>query len=256
MSWRTAAHPGLQFREVADTNPDYGRLEDLLGYEFGDQRVLHAALTHASHPEEHNERLEFLGDAVLNLIAAEELYRRFPDEREGRLTQIKSRLVARRTLERVARRLGVQDFLRTGASLELRRSLPRSVLGNALEAILGAVYLDAGPEEGFQVARKLALRWLEPEFSASMREGQPATAKQILQLHAQREHHPLPIYRFVDRFEHPETAAFKVEVEVGGRRFPSAWGTTKKQAEGWAAWEAILQLRGEGRLEQATEARS
>lgn len=219
-----------------------------LEYRFENTRLLEEALTHASKLEAHNERLEYLGDAVLGLVVAEELYRRFPDAREGRLTEMKSLLVSRQTLGRVAARMGLQEHIQTGNSLIVRKSLPRSVLGNALEAILGAIYLDAGPERGLDEARKAALRWLEPELARADQVQERAAAKQMLQLYSQAELGSLPAYRVVDCLEHPETTAFKIQVELGGQTYPPAWGTTKKEAERWAAWEALLCLRGQGKL--------
>ncbi|MFQ5749323.1 MAG: ribonuclease III family protein, partial [Planctomycetota bacterium] len=181
---------------------------------------------------------------VLNLVVAEELYRKNPGQREGILTTWKSLLVSRRTLGRVAARLDLGAFLRTGPSLEMRASLPRSVLGNTLEALIGAIFLDGG----FQPAARATLRCLEPELSGIGEAHEKILAKQILQLFAQKELGALPRYRVLQQFDHPETTAFEVRAELGSRTFPSAWGTTKKDAERRAAWEAILILRREENL--------
>jgi len=220
------------------------RLENLLGYRFRDKSLLQRALTHPSHPEGNNERLEFLGDAVLNLAVAEELYRKHPGEREGSLTTWKSLLVSRRTLGRVAARLDLGAFLRTGPSLEMRASLPRSILGNTLEALIGAVFLDGG----FEAAAGATLLCLASELAGVGEAHEKTLAKQVLQLFAQKELGTLPRYRVLEQFDHPETTAFQVRVELGSRTFPPAWGTTKKDAERRAAWEAILVLREEGNL--------
>jgi len=222
-------------------SPDPGALEGVLGHRFRRPELLREALTHASAEEAHNERLEFLGDAVLSLVAAEELYVRFPKAREGRLTDSKSRLVARATLARVARRLGLEPWLVTGGSLEIRRSVPRSVLGNAVEALLGAIYLDAGLE----AAREAFRRWLAPEIRALEESPSRIHAKQRLQELCQKRFGGLPRYRILEQVEHPETTAFQAAVEIGERSFPPAWGTTKKEAERWAAWEALLVLEAE-----------
>lgn len=221
---------------------DWSALEDRLGYRFRDRRLLQEALTHASRQEVHNERLEFLGDAVLNLIVAEELFRRFPAEREGRLTVLKSRLVSRDALSRAGERLGLAGWIRTGGSLEKRHALPRSLLGNALEAVLGATYVDGGPAE----ARAAVARWLADDLDNLERASARETAKQTLQLYAQRSYGRLPQYRVLETYEHPLTTSFCVAVELNGHRFPAAWGSSKKEAERWAAWEAILALRAEG----------
>ena len=135
------------------------KLEACLGYSFHAPRLLWEALTHASTQEVHNERLEFLGDAVLNLVVSQTIFARFPEAREGRLTELKAFLVARNTLEEVAQRLGLAGEIRTGGGLENRGSLPRSLLGNALEAILGAIFLDSENQNqtGLNVSKRVVL---------------------------------------------------------------------------------------------------
>ncbi|KAA3609582.1 MAG: ribonuclease III [Planctomycetota bacterium] len=224
-------------------------LEKRLGYPFQDPNLLEEALTHASCQDDpHNERLEFLGDAVLNLVVAEELFRRFPHSREGRLTELKSRIVARQTLAEVGIRLGLEPFLRTGGSLEGRPSLPRSLVGNAVEALLGAIYLDAA-QRGMNQAGRAVLRWLAPELDAVSEERRWANAKQNLQSYAQKQCGGLPKYQVKSTYEHPDATSFMVEAEVAGRCFPAAWGSSKKEAERWAAWEALLVLASEGAVE-------
>ena len=227
---------------------DTGRLEDRLGYRFRERGLLAEALTHASTQDGHNERLEFLGDAVLNLVVAEMLYAERPEAREGHLTELKSMLVSRTTLERVAERIGLDGAVRTGGSLENRPSVPRSVLGNALEAILGAIYLDSRGQHGIGQAGLVALRLLAPERARLSLDYDRAHAKQILQHYAQRSLGTLPGYAVLEHFEHAETSAFLVAAELEGKSYPPAWGTTKREAERWAAWEAVLRLRAEGKL--------
>lgn len=225
--------------------PGMDRLEERIGYRFRNRELLARALTHASSRDRHNERLEFLGDAVLNLVVAEALFRTLPDLREGRLTELKALLVARDTLERTAARLGMDEFLRTGGSLAGRATVPRSVLGNALEAVLGAAYLDVEPAQRLETVRRLALGWLQPEMGRLVAVQERARAKSRLQDWAQRTHGCLPEYRVVETFEHPETRSFLVAAVVAGRSFPAAWAAAKKEAERLAAWEALLTLRGE-----------
>lgn len=240
---------------MTEESPDFGRLEVLLGYRFRARELLREALTHASRAEVHNERLEFLGDAVLNLVVAEELYRRFPGEREGRLTVLKSRVVAREALERAADRLGLAAWLRTGGSFAGRRTLPRSLPGNALEALLGAIFLDSPPQNALRSAAAVALRCLQPELERLAEDSERAAAKEALQLHAQRVFGVVPTYRVVGTYAHPLGTSFQVAAEIAGRAFPPAWGSSKKEAERWAAWEALLLLRAEGALGPADAAR-
>ena len=147
---------------------DIGALEAALGVEFSDRRLLELALVHGSYlnespgsSEESNERLEFLGDAVIGAAAAHELYRRNPEWPEGRLSEARSELVRGETLARVASRLALGDHLRMGrggASSGGRQS--PSVLASALEAVVGALFLD----RGYPDAEALALRLLEPKM--------------------------------------------------------------------------------------------
>jgi ribonuclease III len=215
-------------------------LEARLGYRFRDRSLLEEALTHASAQESHNERLEFLGDAVLNLVVAGQLFHQFADVREGRLTELKAFLVARKTLEEVAARLDLGSELQIGGGLAKRGSLPRSLLGNALEAVLGAIYLDSGDD--LKRCAQLVLQWLQPEIATIEDRQFQRAAKQHLQALAQADHGTLPSYAVLETFEHPETFAFLVRARIGNRKFASAWGTTKKEAERLAAWEALMEL--------------
>ncbi len=224
---------------------DLRRLEDRIGYRFRRRELLDVARTHASAEPVHNERLEFLGDAVLNLVAAEVLFMRHPHEREGRLTEWKALLVARLTLEQAGHRLGLESFLRIGGSLEQRGSLPRSLAGNAFEALLGAVYLDAG-EAGLATCKDLVERLLEPELASLEQDFLRRSAKKDLQNRVQAEFGTLPVYTVVEVYEHPEASAFCVRAAIGQRTFAAAWGSSKKSAERRAAWECLLVLNCEG----------
>ncbi len=215
-------------------------LEARLGYRFRDRSLLEEALTHASAQESHNERLEYLGDAVLNLVVAGQLFHRFASVREGRLTELKAFLVARNTLEEVAARLDLGSELQIGGGLAKRGSLPRSLMGNALEAVLGAIYLDSGDD--LKCCAGLVQQWMQPEIATVEERQYQRAAKQHLQALAQAEYGTLPSYAVLDSFEHPETFAFLVRARIGKRKFSSAWGTTKKEAERLAAWEALMEL--------------
>ena len=226
---------------------DLQELEELLGHRFRQPELLQRALTHPSlQDEEDYERLEFLGDAVLDLAVAELLYERLPDHAEGELTEMRSLLVSRRTLAQVGTRLRLGDWLRYGGNLAKRDSLPRSVLGGVVEALLAAVDLDLGGAPGLQHCRALAERWLAPELAGIGEAQGRAQAKQALQEWAQAGGHPLPRYAVVAVHEHPEAHAFQVAAEVAGRHFPAAWGRSKREAEKRAAWEALLVLDAEG----------
>jgi ribonuclease-3 len=199
------------------------------------------ALTHASTgAAEDNERLEFLGDAVLDLIVAEELYRQRPDHAEGAMTELKAWIVSRRVLADVTRDIGMDAMARIGLGMR-NRALPRSVLANIYEAYLGAVYLDGGLE----AARRFAHITLDKPLTHILTaEGEP-NPKQTLQRHGQLATGEPPTYVVVRERGHAHAKAFLVAAEIGKRRFPSAWGRTLKEAERWAAHEALLVLEEE-----------
>ena len=138
------------------------RLERKLGYSFRDKELMLLALTHRSYSGRNNERLEFLGDAILNFIAGEALFERFPLAREGQLSRLRARLVKGETLAVLARGFELGDFLRLGSG-ELKSGGFRreSILADALEALIGAIYLDAGME----AARERVLAWLADEMT-------------------------------------------------------------------------------------------
>jgi ribonuclease-3 len=223
------------------------RLEEALGYRFRAPELLEEALTHASSAEGHNERLEHLGDAVLNLVATEMLFARRPRAREGALTQAKSLLVSREHLARVGERLGLRQRLRGGGGLPRGRELPRSLLGNAVESLVGAIYLDAGGADGgLAPCRAVIVTWLAPDLEDLPRRHARAHAKMLLQDWAQARGLPPPAYRVGATHEHPDTRSFRVTAEVGGRAFPGAWAASKREAARRAAEEAVLALRAEG----------
>ena len=209
-----------------------------LGYPFRDPSLLDLALTHAStHASEDNERLEFLGDAALNLIVAEERFARAARLSEGAMTELKASVVSRKTLARAARQLGLDQLARLGGGMR-GRALPGSVLANLYEAILGAIYLDGG----YEPAREFALRTLRTAIDGAARDLEGANPKQMLQHLAQSRWGVLPQYELVDSRGSAHARAFLVRARVAESAFPSAWGRTRKEAERWAAHEALLVL--------------
>jgi ribonuclease-3 len=208
---------------------------------FRDERLRELALTHASTgASEDNERLEFLGDAVLALLVAEELYRVDPALDEGAMTELKAWVVSRRVLAGAARSLGLAEDARLGAGLR-DRTPTASMLANLYEAALGAVYLDAGLEAARRFTRDTLAAPLE---RALAQKGAP-NEKQVLQRHSQTQTGVPPEYVLLVERGHAHAKAFLIAAEIGGRRFPSAWGRTRKEAERWAAHEALLVLDAE-----------
>ena len=212
-----------------------------LPHDFADPDLLELALTHASTgADRNNERLEFLGDAVLDLIVAEELFRREPVLSEGEMTELKARVVSRQVLAEAARALDLGERARIGHGMR-NRALPRSVLANLCEAVIGAVYLDAGLE----AARGFALEALRAPLDDLGEAGDARNPKQTLQQLGQLETGVPPAYVLLEERGSAHAKAFRVAAEMGGRRFPAAWGRTRKEAERWAAHEALLVLEGD-----------
>ncbi len=232
---------------MPDETRDLRLLEEILGYRFRNRRLLERALTHASLEQDHNERLEFLGDAILDLVVSHVLFVRYPEAREGELTEGKAMLVSRSTLARVGGRLDLGRWILSSADLRKRGSLPRSLLGNAVEALLAAVYLDCEAVDALPTCTSLVERWLGGELARLPETRERKQAKKILQEWAQQQG-SLPSYVTTDFHDHPDTQAFQVAAELAGRRFPPAWGASKTDAERRAAWEAILVLRAEGKF--------
>ena len=221
-------------------------IQAVLEYRFKDPDMLASALTHASVATSRlasNERLEFLGDAVLGLVICEELYARFPEYLEGELTRIKSVVVSRETCARVADRLGLVNHLSLGKGITESANLPSSLAACAYEAIVGAVYLDGG----LAVTQRLILRDMGEEIDRVLAGEHRLNYKSLLQQHAQHDLGATPTYDVLDEKGPDHAKAFEVAVVLRGRRYPSAWGPSKKSAEQRAAMEA---LRALGRIEE------
>jgi ribonuclease III len=214
-----------------------GALERRLGVKFYDPELLVQALTHRSFAHEHaadgatdNERLEFLGDAVLELIAADMLYRGDPEAGEGSLTVDRTALASTGALAAAARRINLGDYLRVGKGVEKTggRDLD-SLLANALEAVIGAVYLDLGMETAAQVFNHLR--------------GAPADGavnhKGRLQELTQADAEGVPAYSVIEASGPGHVRQYLVEVRLAGVRLGTGEGTTRRAAEQAAAREAI-----------------
>jgi ribonuclease-3 len=215
--------------------------ERLLGHRFADKDLLVQALTHASVADsrlQSNERLEFLGDAVLGMVICDHLHQRYEDLLEGELTKIKSSVVSRRTCAEIADELGLDELLRLGKGLADRQALPKSVLAAVYEALIGALYLDGG----LGVAREFILKGMEPTIEAAAGSGHQQNFKSVLQQTAQEVLRQQPQYIVLDEKGPDHAKCFEVCVEIGARRYPSCWGASKKQAEQQAALETLVEL--------------
>jgi ribonuclease-3 len=215
--------------------------ETAVGHVFKDVDLLEHALTHASTAEsslKNNERLEFLGDAVLGLVVCDLLFRRFPNLREGDMTKIKSHVVSREACAAFARRIGLDRMLILGKGMQGSRDLPASLAACALESVIGAIYLDGG----YDAAARFILPFVTDIVDKTASSGHQQNFKSVLQQHAQQHLGASPIYRILDEQGPDHAKCFKIGVEIGGRRFEPCWGATKKRAEQDAALLALREL--------------
>jgi ribonuclease-3 len=217
-----------------------------LGYTFKNPDLLMGALTHASGANTRlasNERMEFLGDAVLGLVACEQLYLRFPDYQEGDLTKIKSAVVSRRACAQFSATLGLGRFLILGRGMDARdpSGVPPSMLADVYESLVAAIYLDGGLEP----ARTFILLTLKDEIEAMAGGDAAGNFKSLLQQVAQREYNTTPNYLLLDEKGPDHSKCFKIAAVIGRHTHPGAWGRTKKEAEQRAAMNALAQIQGE-----------
>ena len=225
------------------------QIEQIIGYEFSDKHLLAKAFTHSSAVDNRllsNERLEFLGDAVLAVVICQTLFERFSGYLEGDLTKIKSMLVSRGTCAKVSRRLGLQKFLKVGKGMVSSRALSGSLAAGVLETIIAAVYIDGG----FDAARSFILRVFNSLIERADAGQAQGNYKSLLQQHAQEQSNVTPVYVLLDEKGPDHNKAFELEVVIDDRHFLSAWGTNKKEAEQKAAFNALVEL---GLLENAFE---
>jgi ribonuclease-3 len=213
-------------------------LEKRLGHQFANPRLLEQALTHRSRGADNNERLEFLGDGVLGCAMADELYARFPQLSEGKLTRLRANLVREEALAEVAKTLGLGEFVRLGEGELAAGPEPRpSILADALEALLGAVFLDAG----YDAARKTVLAAFGPLIERLDPERPAKDAKTRLQEVLQAKHRRLPQYEVVAVTGEAHRQAFVVECSVAELDLRAKGsGTSRQRAEQQAA-KAMLE---------------
>jgi ribonuclease III len=223
------------------TNETREKAEALLQHTFNNPNLLHEALTHASIANTRlvsNERMEFLGDAVLDLVVCEALYIRFPEYLEGDLTKIKSAVVSRKTCAEISIETGLTDLLITGKGISSRDSLPSSLSAAVYESIIAALYLDAG----FEVVKRYVLRTMTPKIEAIAADTHQQNFKAVLQQHAQKTLGATPVYDLMDEKGPDHSKCFEVCVVIDGKRYASAWGPNKKSAEQKAALNALEEL--------------
>ncbi|OGA51858.1 MAG: ribonuclease III [Betaproteobacteria bacterium RIFCSPLOWO2_12_FULL_63_13] len=220
---------------------DRGRLQQVIGYRFAQSGLLAQALTHRSYGAAHNERLEFLGDSILNCVIATELYDRFADAREGELSRLRASLVRQETLHRIAQSLCLGEQLRLGeGELKSGGHTRPSILADALEALFGAIYLDGG----FEAARQIIVRLYANALHDVDAKASGKDPKTMLQELLQARHIALPTYAVVSTSGAAHDQRFVVEClipELSVRTTGS--GSSRRVAEQQAAQRACEQVR-------------
>ncbi len=213
-----------------------------IDYRFRKPKLLRAALTHTSSADTRlssNERLEFLGDAVLGLVVCEQLYERFPEYQEGDLTKLKSAVVSRRACARVSKELNLGDFIFLGKGMNFHHTaVPANLMADVFESLVAAIYLDGG----IDAAREFILRYMGPEIEREAAGAHGSNFKSILQQVAQREFGATPRYDVLDEQGPDHHKCFKVAAFIARHPYPAAWGCTKKEAEQKAAMNALAKI--------------
>ena len=221
--------------------------QEVIGYQFQTPGLLSQALTHSSYANEKhmkkgsdNERLEFLGDAVLEIVSSEFLYLNYPKLPEGDLTKMRASLVCEPTLAFCTRQLNLGDYLLLGKGEDMTGGRKRkSILSDALEAVIGAIYLDGG----FASAKEFILKFILTDIEHKQLF---YDSKTILQEVVQGEHEKLT-YELISESGPDHNKSFTVEARVGSRVLGEGTGRTKKAAEQEAAYKALLMLKKDQR---------
>jgi ribonuclease-3 len=215
--------------------------ENIIGHRFQNPELLSRALTHASTAGtrlDSNERLEFLGDAVLGLVVCEMIYRRFPHFLEGEMTKVKSLAVSRQTCAQIASRLGLERLLMLGKGMQTSAPLPASLGAAALESVIGALYLDAG----FDAAAAFIRPLVSDVIDRAAASGHQQNYKSVLQQFVQQKFGMTPVYRIVSEDGPDHAKTFVIAVEIGATIFEGCKGQSKKRAEQDAALTALTTL--------------
>jgi len=214
--------------------------ERIIGYTFKDKALLEQALSHSSAVDSRNlsnERLEFLGDAVLGFAICNETFHQYPDFEEGDMTKVKSAVVSRKVCSEIATSLVLDQILKVGKGMS-GGDLPESVIGAAYEAIIGAIYLDAD----FKTAQEFILRTIGDRLDEAASSTHQDNYKSVLQQVGQKVSGSAPMYIVLDEKGPDHAKCFEICVELGGQKYTSKWGASKKQAEQLAALEALKTL--------------
>lgn len=214
-----------------------------LGYEFTNKWYLFEAITHASvaNTRLHSyERMEFLGDSILGFVVCEYLFRTYPEWLEGDLTKVKSNVVSRQSCARLGELLNIDQWLVVGKGVGLKGKVPKSLLGNAFESIVAAIYLDGGIETASQFLLPLVI----PQVEQAIGGGLEINYKSELQEYTQKRFGMPPSYQLVGDHGPDHDKSFLVAAQVNKKTFDPAWGKNKKEAEQRAAANALAAIDG------------
>ena len=222
--------------------------ETITGYVFKDKLLLRRAFTHSSYINEHrldrndcNERIEFLGDAVLELVSSEFLYKKYPEMAEGELTKLRASLVCEPTLAIDAKEINLSEFLILGKGEDKTMGRYRdSVVSDAMESVIGAIYLDGG----LKPAREFILRFILNDIESKQLYHDAKTALQEI---IQNEYETAPVYAITGESGPDHNKSFCAEVSANGEVIGKGEGRTKKSAEQQAAFEALRHIKESGK---------
>ena len=227
-----------------ELRPTLNACEASLDYHFRDRQLLFLCLTHASIARtrlESNERLEFLGDAIMGAIVCEQLFELYSDKTEGELTRIKSVIVSRTTCAKLSADMGLDRCVQLGKGLSDHETIPASIMAAVFESLVAGVYLDGG----YDAARVLVRRLMAPEIERTVETSHGKNYKSLLQQLVQKNNRATPVYQLLDEKGPDHSKCFQVAVLVGTDSFAAAWGPNKKEAEQRAAQNAWCQLQGQ-----------
>ena len=230
-----------------NANPLIAKAEQVIGYFFKNKNFLSQAFVHRSFINENrnkqlvsNERLEFLGDAVLELVISSFLYEHFPNLSEGQLTKLRAWVVCEDSISAVSKSLNLSSFLSMGKGELLSGGLMKnSILGDLFEAVIGAIYLDGGLDS----AKEFILRCLQQDAEAKAKDLWLSDCKSHLQEYTQKARNSAPVYTTIEELGPPHQRIYRVEVSVNGQKVGFGEGNSKKEAEQCAAGQAIKFLK-------------
>lgn len=217
-----------------------GQLQKRLGYQFIDPDLLILALSHRSVAAENNERLEFLGDSILGLVVTDFLYREFPQAREGDLSRMRSHIVRGESLAEVAKQLALGPDLLLGSG-EMKSGGHRrdSILGDTVEALIGAVYLD----RGIEAAREIVIAWFKSFFDSALQAQPVKDAKTALQEWLQHRNKPLPDYQLVSTGGEAHSRLFTVSCKIAAvEAAMTATASSRRRAEQMVAEQLLEEV--------------